>query len=251
MTTQETIEGNNAVLPMVYRGISAQWMSLDAAAEHLGVTAETLRLFVRGVDGRPALASREQRGRLCVRPGEAYDHLRRHAPRCRGLVRPPGYPAPGDQSLQTIAISQPAEIPDDMTDLLRELTIKIHRLASADSPDTLRAISQSVKTLEDIQARRDKMLRKVDSDDVVKMLRALGEIFATHIEQIGAARCSTRLVKWVREVFDVDLLALNIEAARLIEAQLREDAQDTITAVQACVDEKCHGISRLAFEDEN
>lgn len=251
MSDQSTIEGNEPASPAIFKGVSAQWLCLAEAAAHLGVNAESLRLFVRGVDGRPVLVSREIRGRLCVRPGEAYAHLLKHSPRCRGLTPPPGYTSDAmPAAVQSIAIAAPAA-PDDMADLLRQLTVNVNHLAGADvNPDTLRAISQAVKTLEDIQTRRDKMLRKVDPDDVAAMLRALGETYAEHISEIGAARAAARLVRYIRAVFDLDLAAQNIEASRLLEAQLREDAQDTITAVQKCVDEKCAGVTLLPLEGE-
>lgn len=252
MNDQSTNEANDAVSPTVFRGVAAQWLPLASAAAHIGVNAESLRLFVRGIDGRAVLASSVRRSRLCVRPGDAYVHLLKHAPRCRGLVPPPGYEVGARAPSSPQPPAETPVAPDDITDLLRDLTVKIHSMAQGDAmnPDALRAISQSVKTLEDIQTRRDKMLRKVDPDDVVSMLRSLGEIYAKHISETGAARCSARVIRWLREIFEVDLPAQNVEAMRLLEAQLREDAQETITVVQTAVNQKCQGIALLPLEAE-
>ncbi len=239
------------------------WAPLSQAARELNISESCLRNWSKGRDskGKPvaALQSKTIAGSLAVHVETAFEHISRHATRPPvGLRNPaaifsaPTMPTnlPAIEPLKNgSAIDCTSIIPDDMTDLLRGLAVRLHNLSGATiNPDMLRAIGQAVKTLEDIQVRRDKILRQIDPDEAVAMLRALGETYADEIGNAGAGRAAEKVLRWMREVFDIDLAGQNIEAARLLEAQLREDAQETIAAVQKCVDEKCRGVTLLPLE---
>jgi len=247
MSDSRAQPSNEAAAPMNLRGTAAQWLPLDETARIIGAEYETLRLYARGTAGRAPLASRIVKGVLCARPGEAYAHLLRHS-RCKNLVPPPGYgeaPAPA-------AAADPAPAGDDagehdLVDMLRRLIRDLERQAAGKiSSDQLRAIAQAVQAAEKLLDRREKALLKFDPDQVVRMLKANAEAWCLSVRDNLAPVAAADVVKYVRETFGVDLVALNTDAVVFLTARIQAVGNNvTLPAVQKKLDDLCAGVRDL------
>lgn len=253
MNDNATTQGVNAPEPSVYRGIAAKWLPLDEAAAILGVSAEILRLFARGEGARPMLASRQVKGRLAVRPGEAFDHLLANA-RCKSLMPPPGYGPETASPAAELPSGELDERPEsddvDLVGLLHRLVNDLRREASRSGigPEQLRAITGAVGTIERVTREREKAALRLPPEDVRKMLQGLGDCWALHTQDHLAPNASARIVKFIHETFDVDLRKHNVEILGFLTAEIQDEANGTIAAVQRAIDDQCAGIRKLELE---
>jgi hypothetical protein len=255
MTEQPKNEGQPAVAPAIFSGAAARFCPLDEAGALIGVKGETLRQHTLLAPGRPALAFRRIDGRKCVQPGAAYDHLRKHAPRCRGLVAPPGYgtavelageaaPTAGgyviDPEIRKILGGKD---PDDM-----DPDEVGYRLAlGGKNPETVRVVVQAVRAKQNKRSIDLRAGKSFTPDEVVDMLRGYGELFIEEIDA-GAVAFSSDLLAWIAREFGVVLAEKNTSALQLFENQVREAFGNAVMAkLRKRIDGQVTGVRSLEF----
>lgn len=252
MSEQFNNEGISGPTPTVLSGVAASWCPLDECGEHIGVTGETLRLFVRGVDGRPVLPSRNVKGRTCAQPGVAYDHLHEHAPRCRGLKKPPGYGEPAQTSAQDP--SKPYVDPDilaklggkhpcdmDPTDVQYLLP-----LAGVDE-GRCRIITGAVRAWQNKRSMDLRAGKTFTPDEVVDMCRACLDTWVDEIDG-GAAALASHLIAWIARTTGAVLAEKDAAILQNLENEIREQLGNAvIEKVRARMEHSMQGVRSLEF----
>lgn len=247
MEDQLSNEGQSAAAPTVLSGVAGRWCSLDECAELIGTKGETLRLFVRGVDGRPVLAHEQHDGRACVQPGPAFDHLKKHS-RCRGLRSPysVGPQAPAQTEYEY-------EIDPEIRRVLRDRDPfaidpeELNRiLAIGGVPEgTVRVLVQSVRAQQNRRSIELRAGKTFTADEVSKMLRAHAELLVTEVD-FRAPALSQKILRMLLTQFNFDLASKTPTAADLLEAQIRDSfGNDVIKQMRTLVEDQVRGVELL------
>jgi len=222
---------------------------LNEVAALIGVKKRTLELRIKG--GKwPALPSRVIRDVLCVDPNEAYAHLVRYGSRKpAGLHRPPG--GESETNSQTPAVAVDQEIKDALGGI-EPASIDPHELAwkllcaGVDNDK----IKTAVAVARELRGKKDSALKAGKSlppDDVVRMLRGLGELFVDEI-MAGEERCAAELLKIIRGRMGIDLGAKHPDASIMLRGVLREVlGESVIKALKARIEADVSGVQALEF----
>lgn len=250
MSDQLHNEGNAQESPTVFSGVAARWSSLDDAAALIGTKGETLRLFARGVGGRPVLASREIDGRTCVQPGAAYAHLRQHAPRCRGLIEPAGFGAQTSASPTESLLMHPEVKKLLEGKSLQEIDLNefLLKLGCSNVPEErVRVITQAARAIQNDRSIDLRAGKSFAPDDVTKMLRAHADLVVEAIDE-SAAAFATQLLKWLATNAGTSLAEKLPDAQPRIENEIREHYGNAIIAkIRAKVENQVRGVRDLEF----
>jgi hypothetical protein len=222
----------------------------EVAAE-IGVSERAIYLRIKG-EKYPALAAREIAGRSCIRAEDAFEHFERYGRRPPGLRRPADLaPAHADVGI--------AKKPEFDADILRALgdrdpfSIEPHELSTLlflnGVPES--KIKVAVQLANSLQRKRDSEARagrNLAPEDVIRMLRAHGEIVAEQVDA-AAPRFVVSLLSYLRKSFSIDLVAKNSDAQRQLEALvLNEIGAGTIKAVKTEIENQVRGVQVLEFE---
>jgi hypothetical protein len=224
---------------------------LNEVAALIGVSKRALELRVKGGEW-PALPATIVRGVTCVHPLEAYEHFVAHGRRKpAGLHRPAGYDR-GDQAQPPAPAGIDPEIQaalggDDLKTLEPHELMK--RLAYAGVPES--KVKTFVAVARELRGKKDSDLKAGKSfppDDVVRMLRGLGDLFVEEI-MAGEERCAAELLKTIRGRMGIDLAAKQTDAAIVLRGVLREALGDSvIKALRARIESDVNGVRTLEFQ---
>ena len=83
-------------------------------------------------------------------------------------------------------------------------------------------------------------------EEFSKGLRAAMSLFVSHVEDVGAKRCATRIMGFIRKHFDVDLVDRNPAALELIERELREDHNCSLRDFCQAIEDRSRGVRLLS-----
>lgn len=234
-----------------FSGLCARWLSIDDAAELLGVSGAWLRQWVAGKCG-PAMPARKAAGKSQVQPGPAYEHIVAHAKRRPPELRkPPGYDAAGESADDcNSAGSGPAFGPAILEAMKLDVSnVDLHtlvvQLAAKDAdPSIIRAVSTAANAIQKRRADTVRAGKSLAPEDVVKMLRSHGELIAEEAEA-SAARVASALLRVLREKFNVDLGAKRTDAQQQLENFFLEEMNLTISILRKRVNDQVHDIQTL------
>lgn len=233
--------------------VNDEYKPVHEVADEINVSERALYLRIKG-EKYPALAAREIAGRLCVRTVDAYDHFERHGRRPPGLRRPvqaqtPAVAPPVDEKkppafdaeiLAALGDRNPSEIePHELAQLLF-----LHGLPDGKIKAAV-AVANSVQRKRDSEARAG---RNLAPEDVIRMLRAHGELVAEHVDA-AAPRFVASLLSYLRKSFSIDLVAKNSDAQLQLEALvLNEIGIGTIKAIRTEIENQVRGVQVLEFK---
>lgn len=228
-----------------YSGIAGEWLPLPQAAKLLGVSRYWLSRWISGAAG-PIL---ENRGRR-VRPGQAYDHIIAHAKRRPPtLQKPLGYESTAgsqsdlDQALNELDPAIKAALEVDITAVdLHELVVKL--VASGASDSKIRACSTAANAIQKKRADTARAGKNVPPEDVVRMLRAHGELYVQEIEA-SASRFASELLDTIRKQLGPDLAKSNPAAAEILANSFLEVSNSVILSVRKKIEDQVHGVQIL------
>ncbi len=211
-----------------------EWLPLNEAAKRLGVNVRTLQMWCSGKDAlhQPTLPNRREGRRVIVPFHAAHAHLTQHAKR---LALKKIAPSEGT-SLEETGDADDANLPGDLVERLQYILSKMSQRLVA-TPHGLRLYSQTLKTLEEVKARREAVIRKITVEEAQKMLRSLGELFCEHVQHYAPA-----LAKHMREVLRdrclVDVNEHHCMAEKHMEVATCEWGNHVLDAIQKCVKEQ-------------
>lgn len=232
--------------------LNDEYKPVHEAADEINVSERALYLRIKGNKYAP-LAAREIGGRLCVRSVDAYDHFERYGRRPPGLRRPaqaqtPALPHTDEKKspafdaeiLAALGERNPSEIePHELAQLLF-----LHGLPDGKIKGAV-AVANSVQRKRDSEARAG---RNLAPEDVIRMLRAHGELVAEHVDA-AAPRFVASLLSYLRKSFSIDLVAKNSDAQLQLEALvLNEIGIGTIKAIRTEIENQVRGVQVLEFK---
>ncbi len=231
--------------PPARPGAAWRMMKIPLAALEIGVSAQLIRNAIH--DETHALPYKVIAGEWHVQPGACFDWISQHARRRPPNLREPaGYapekPAPASApTIPTIGTAGAAliEITDDaiLSQVVTDTSI---------SNDFKKVLLAWVDTRRRKAESEDKRAARLDMEDALKMLRALGETYAEIQENSAPARAMD-LVRFIRDEIGVDLHKHNTSATQLLTAALCDaDNRITIPALKQRVKDECEGVKMLA-----
>ncbi len=229
--------------------VQERWVKLKPCADELNVTEVWLRNWVHGKRNcTPVLPHKIMGGIIHVVPHVVYEHIKAHAKKGSGKMRPP-------QGYQDAAPAQPPPsvlANFDVSGSPHELLQKI--LADKDvlmglSESKIRAVVAAAGELGRDRERQARMAGALKAEKVLEMLRALVFIFANLIHERATARAST-LLKFVHAEFGVDLAKSQPAACSLMADQLRALAQEDVTALHEELRQQTEGVRLPELEPE-
>jgi hypothetical protein len=215
-----------------------RWERLSVVARELGVSARTLQFWCAGKEPgyRPALAHQLKGRRIQVQPAAAFEHLRQYA-RKMSLQTPAGLDEKTNTRATTIGRKVTANILEQLAsspDIVREHGTEVARAMISASSELRRAAGDRAKTLS-----------VLTPEEYSKGLRAAMQLFVSHVEDMGARRCSARVLGFIRKQFGVDLVDRHPAAAALLERELREDHNSSLKEFCQAIEDRCRGVRLL------
>jgi hypothetical protein len=213
-------------------------VTVKACAAALGVSVRTVQRCVRGQIG-PGLPAHNRAGRHVVSLDEARRYLEMHS---RADLRP----APGAAlgSADELAVQLASQIPTDPDAVLRTLATSpalVEQLGNVRARVMVAAAEAHRKARE----AETKAAGLLTPDDFTKGLRAAMELFVGHVEEIGARRCASKLVAFIRKTFNVDLVNCHPSAVALLERELREDHNCSLAEFRQEIADRMRGVRML------
>lgn len=232
------------------------WIPLVEAARKLGFKAvRALQLWCTGRNPahQPPLPHKQKGRAYLVQLEPARRHLLKHAKRL-----PPSFPRAGMAPTNPVAVQTPAlDSEADALDEIRsakELLAEILRnpeITETAAPQMLNALASVDTALLRREQAEEKSRGLVPKADVRRMLQFAGKVYVEKITQDLAPSAARNVLRMVRESLDTDLAALNSDAVRFAEAEIRAAAQTTLEAIQREIDDRCAGLAKLDFDPSN
>lgn len=226
------------------------------AAVDCGVTEKFVQNMIKegkaeGQAGRPnPVPMKLARGDWTVQPGAVYTWALQRIERGISSRKPPGFKEPpgfqeAKETLANVVVSHPQSQFVDALGLDFEKILR-RVLDSSELPNEDKKIlisaAESIRRNTDSEERR---LAKIPREDVIKMLRSLGEMYCYTIESSANARAA-ELLKLIRDQFQVELAQKNTAAVQIIARALCDQANRIeIPALRVRVKEAVEGIELL------
>src|ERR1043165_8837995 len=204
-----------------------EWVPLSEAAKRLGPNVRTLQLWCSGADPlhQPALPHRREGRRVMLPLHAAHAHLKQHAKRLvLKSIEPVAVEA--EELLESI---DEANVPADLVERL-ESTLSRMSQRLVTTPHGLRLYSQTLKVLEETKARREAALRNLTPDDVIKILRGLGEVYVNHIQH-HAPGLACHLHRKIDEICGIELGQKNCVIDQHMNAEICVWANEVLDAI--------------------
>lgn len=230
------------------RGAAWRLKKIADAALELQVSPSFIRNAIR--DASNPLPVEKRNGDWCVKPGELYDWICKHAKRRPpNLKEPIGYTEPKENVRTPAAATEAGESEDVDVDLDVERILKeVYRddEASAAKAGKRLGVAREVRLLVESKLKREKMLPIAD---VVKVIRSFGALLVEEIEANVDAQAAD-VIKVVRERLDVDLTENPAAHAILKSAFCEQAAKGLIPAIHRRVQDEVDGVQVLQLESE-
>jgi hypothetical protein len=217
-----------------------RWERLSVVARELGVSSRTLQLWCRGEEPyRPALPHRWVGHRIQVQPAAAFEHLRQHAQKMS--VQTPAGLTENALSTTTTNNGNTTAAADVLERLASDPTF-----VQQHGTEVARAMISARSELRRAAGDRAKASALLTPEEFSKGLRAAMVLFVSQVEDVGAKRCTARLLGFIRKHFDVDLVDKNPAAMGLIEREIREDHNCTLREFCQAIEDKSRGVRLLS-----
>jgi hypothetical protein len=216
-----------------------RWERLSVVAAELGISIRMLQLWCKGGESyRPALPHRWVGHRIQVQPAVAYEHLQQHAPKM-------AVQTPAGLNKNTLSITTTANGSTTAADVLERLASD-PEFVRQHGTEVARAMISARSELRRAAGDLAKASTLLTPEEFSKGLRAAMSLFVSHVEDVGAKRCATRIMGFIRKHFDVDLVDRNPAALGLLERELREDYNCSLRDFCQAIEDRSRGVRLLS-----